>query len=148
MTDILICDADISCIDRLEALEEECFSSPWTREQLIGQLPDEMHIFLVAKNAEEIVGYAGMMTVLDEGYISNVAVSAEYRRQGIADRLLDEIDRRAKSYDLAFITLEVRKGNLPAIALYEKHGFIPVGERKNYYQLPTENAILMTKFLK
>ena len=148
MAIISICDADISCIDQLEALEAECFSTPWTREQLIGQLPDEMHTFIVAKSGEKVIGYAGMMTVLDEGYISNVAVSPKYRRQGIADSLLDELDIRAKSAKLAFITLEVRKGNLPAISLYEKHGYIKVGERKNYYQLPTENAILMTKFLK
>ena len=88
-----------------------------------------------------------MMFVLDEGYISNVAVSPECRRQGIGDALIAEMDSRAKRRALSFATLEVRESNAPAIALYSKHGYVPVGTRKNYYDLPRESAILMTKFL-
>ena len=89
-----------------------------------------------------------MSYVLDEGYISNVAVSAEYRRQGIADALINKLCERAEELDLSFVTLEVRKSNDPAIALYSKYGFVPVGERKNYYEQPRENALLMTKYMK
>lgn len=135
-------------IDSLEELERSCFSVPWTREQLISQLPDQMHIFLVMEHKGTAVGYVGMMYVLDEGYISNVAVSPAHRRRGLADLLIAEILRVAQDKDLSFVTLEVRQSNSPAINLYDKHGFVRVGQRKNYYDQPKEDAVLMTKFLK
>ena len=142
-----ICSVSREDVDTIEAIERECFSLPWTREQLIGQLPDEQHVFLAAKDETgKLLGYVGMMTVLDEGYISNVAVAPDCRRQGIADALIRELLDIAERRALAFVSLEVRAGNDPAIALYDKHGFIPVGRRKNYYELPREDAILMTKF--
>ena len=136
-------------LPELETLEKRCFSLPWTEEMLMGQLPDDNHEFLAAESESgELLGYVGMMTVLDEGYISNVAVAPEQRRQGIADALITALLERAALRALSFVTLEVREHNEPAIALYEKHGFVPVGLRKNYYEAPVENAILMTKFLK
>ena len=133
-------------VEQLEQLEKVCFSMPWTRDFLISQLPDDRHIFIAAADGENILGYVGMMYVIDEGYISNVAVAPEYRRQGIADALILELIDRCKILKLSFVTLEVRAGNSPAISLYEKHGFSPVGRRKNYYDFPKEDAILMTKF--
>ena len=136
-------------LPELETLEKRCFSLPWTEEMLMGQLPDDSHEFLAAESESGgLLGYVGMMTVLDEGYISNVAVAPEQRRQGIADALITELLERAALRALSFVTLEVREHNVPAIALYAKHGFAPVGLRKNYYEAPVENAILMTKFLK
>jgi len=135
-------------LEALEVLERTCFSMPWTKQQLISQLPDESHVFLVMECDSEAVGYVGMIFVLDEGYISNVAVSPLYRRQGLADALIIKLLDMAVEKELSFVTLEVRKSNIPAIKLYEKHGFIKVGQRKNYYDLPKEDAILMTKFLK
>lgn len=135
-------------IEALEELEKTCFSMPWTRQQLLSQLPDENHDFLVLECDNEAIGYVGMMYVLDEGYISNVAVSPLHRRQGLADRLVTEILKSAEEKELSFVTLEVRQSNYPAISLYEKQGFIKVGQRKNYYDLPKEDAILMTIFLK
>lgn len=146
MEDFLIRDATAADIDRLEVLERECFSLPWTREQLVSQLPDDMHVFLLAELHGEPAGYVGMMHVIDEGYISNVAVAPEHRRRGIADALIGVLLARCEARALAFVTLEVRRGNAPAIALYKKHGFVPVGERRNYYELPREDAVLMTKF--
>lgn len=146
--DFFLADAAKEHIDAIEALEKQCFSLPWTREQLLSQLPDERHEFLTALHEGQPVGYVGMMCVLDEGYIANVAVSPVCRRQGIADALIAELLRRAVSRELAFVTLEVRAGNEAAKALYAKHGFVPVGTRKKYYTSPTEDAILMTKFLK
>lgn len=143
-----IVDTKSEHIEKIEALEKLCFSVPWTRQQLISQLPDNMHVFLAAVSGEEVLGYVGMMFVLDEGYISNVAVSPSLRRQGIADALIDELLSRAKMLELSFVTLEVRDSNQSARALYEKHGFTEVGLRKNYYNFPTEDAILMTSFLK
>lgn len=145
--DMTIIDAEESMIPQLAALEERCFSMPWTEQQLRSQLPDASHEFIAAVDGNgAVLGYVGMMFVLDEGYISNVAVSPDCRRQGIGDALIAEMDRRAEKRALSFSTLEVRESNAPAIALYSKHGYAQVGVRKNYYDLPRENAILMTKF--
>ena len=84
--------------------------------------------------------------LLDEGYITNVAVFPSCRRQGVAEALLHELLHRADEKKLAFVTLEVRASNAPAIALYEKNGFQPVGVRKNYYSAPTEDGVLMTNY--
>ena len=78
-----IIDAEESMIPQLAALEEQCFSMPWTEQQLRSQLPDASHEFIAAVDGGRVLGYVGMMFVLDEGYISNVAVSPECRRQGI-----------------------------------------------------------------
>ena len=141
-----ITDAEEWMLPQLEELEKLCFSLPWTIEQLRSQLPDEHHIFLTALEGEHLLGYVGMMSVLDEGYISNVAVAPEARRKGIGDALIEELMRRAELLGLAFVTLEVRQSNAPAASLYEKHGFTTVGKRKNYYDLPREDAVLMTYY--
>ena len=146
--DFLVADAAIAHIEAIEELEKRCFSVPWTREQLLSQLPDERHEFLTALHEGQPVGYVGMMCVLDEGYISNVAVAPDARRQGIGGRLIEELAVRAKSLGLTFMTLEVRAGNTPAVCLYSGHGFTPVGRRKNYYDCPREDAVLMTCYLK
>ena len=144
----LIQNAEKKHLAQLENLEKLCFSMPWTREQLESQLPDAQHVFLVAVDGESVLGYVGMMFVLDEGYISNVAVSPEARCCGIGDALIAELLLRAEEKALSFVTLEVRESNEAAIRLYQKHGFQKVGLRKKYYDLPKEDAILMTKFLK
>jgi len=147
--DVRIVDANAGHLARLEELEKLCFSLPWTREMLQSQLPDEQHVFLAAEDENGMLqGYVGMMTVLDEGYISNVAVDPVCRRQGIGDALIRELLRRCEERALSFVSLEVREHNEPAIALYRKHGFMPVGLRKNYYEAPRENAIIMTKYWK
>lgn len=146
---VKIIDTEPRHIDDILELEKRCFSMPWTREQLVSQLPDDMHIFLAAEDESGgAIGYIGLMYVLDEGYISNVAVSPEHRRQGIADMLLDELRLRAQAKRLSFLTLEVRQSNMPARDLYKKHGYTEVGLRRNYYSRPTENAVLMTLFLR
>lgn len=144
-----IADVTLEHIDEIEELEKLCFSLPWSRQALISQLPDDMHMFIAAIDDDGLVlGYVGMMYVLDEGYISNVAVSPEHRRLGIADSLISDLVEKANKKELSFLTLEVRKSNVPAIELYRKNGFSEVGLRKNYYAKPTEDAILMTRFLK
>lgn len=135
-------------LDDILLMEQQCFSVPWTHEQLMAQLSDFMHIFLAAEDENgRAVGYAGLMYVLDEGYISNVAVSPDRRREGIADMLLTELYERAKAKKLSFLTLEVRESNIPAQSLYKKHGYTEVGRRKAYYSRPKEDAVLMTCFL-
>ncbi len=142
-----VCDVTAAHIPQIEALERQCFSMPWTAELLQSQMKGSQHEFIAAVSPEgNVLGYVGMMYVLDEGYISNVAVSPEHRRQGIADKLIDRLCKICEGLSLSFVTLEVRAGNAPAIALYEKHGFRRVGLRKNYYERPKEDALLMTKF--
>ena len=142
-----VCDVTAAHIPQIEALERQCFSMPWTAELLQSQMKGSQHEFIAAVSPEgNVLGYVGMMYVLDEGYISNVAVSPEHRRQGIADKLIDRLCTICEGLSLSFVTLEVRAGNAPAIALYEKHGFRRVGLRKNYYERPKEDALLMTKF--
>ena len=145
---ISICRAQEQHLTQLEALEEKCFSLPWTREQLSVQMAAHNCVFLVATNDEgRVLAYVSLSCVLDEGYINNIAVSPDCRGQGIAELLLDALSKEAKSRELIFMTLEVREGNTPAIKLYEKHGFKAVGLRRDYYQKPTESAVLMTLFL-
>ena len=144
--DFTIRNAAESDLDALEALEKACFSLPWTRAQLKSELPDARHEFLVAEAEGEVLGYIGMMTVLDEGYISNVAVAPAYRRRGLGRALVRQMLRRASDRELSFVTLEVRAHNESAISLYASEGFGAVGLRRDYYERPREDALLMTKF--
>ena len=143
-----IVDVSAEHIRQIEEIERDCFSRPWTAEQLKSQMRDEQHEFIAAVGDGRVLGYVGLMYVLDEGYISNVAVHPDARRQGIGDALIDALAAKAAELELAFLTLEVRESNAPAIALYAKHGFHPVGKRKNYYDAPKEDAVLMTCYLK
>ena len=142
-----IIDASQEHVLQIEELEKLCFSAPWTAEQISHQLKDHQHEFIAAVSGNKLLGYVGMMYILDEGYIANVAVSPESRRLGIGDALIERLMQISDGLGLSFVTLEVRASNTPAIELYSKHGFSPVGRRKNYYDLPKEDAILMTKFL-
>ena len=145
MSDMTVRSVCLDDLPQIIALEELCFSVPWTEEMLLAQLTDG-HVFLAAVENGEVLGYAGLQYVLDEGYISNVATSPARRREGIAGMLLSALKERAGELGLAFLTLEVRESNFPARRLYEKHGFSGVGRRKGYYDSPREDAILMTYF--
>ncbi|MEA4895608.1 MAG: ribosomal protein S18-alanine N-acetyltransferase [Oscillospiraceae bacterium] len=137
-----------SHLDEIQAIENACFSLPWHRSALEKQMCADNCVFLAAvDDSGAVMGYIGLMFVLDEGYISNVAVAPEYRRCGVADALIAELIERVK-HTLAFMTLEVRESNHAARYLYTKHGFEIVGRRRNYYDRPKEDALLMTLFLK
>lgn len=132
-------------LDEVAELERICFSVPWSRNMLAEELDNLLSAFLVAlDDNDKVVGYAGVQIILDEGYITNVAVRPECRRQGIAAKLLKVFLDFAKANKLAFLTLEVRASNYDAIALYGSRGFRSVGRRKNYYEHPKEDAIIMT----
>lgn len=135
-------------LDRLEQLERMCFSRPWSKKMLAEELDNQCAAFLVAvePETEKAVGYAGLLVVADEGYITNVAVDPSCRRQGVAAQLLQVFDNFAMGNHLAFLTLEVRPSNAAAIALYEGFGFREVGRRRNYYDLPKEDALILTKY--
>lgn len=133
-------------LDEIAELERICFPDPWSRNMLAEELDNALSAFLVAlDDAGRVAGYAGLQVVLDEGTITNIAVRPEYRRQGVAHQLLDVFMNFARGNRLAFLTLEVRSSNYGAIALYGELGFRSVGRRKNYYEHPREDAIIMTK---
>ena len=133
-------------LDEVADLERICFSTPWSRNMLAEELDNALSAFLVALDESgKVVGYAGLQVVLDEGYITNVAVRPECRRQGVAGKLLQVFLDFAHGNHLAFLTLEVRASNYDAIALYGSRGFRSAGRRKNYYEHPKEDAIIMTK---
>ena len=133
-------------LDQVADIERLCFSDPWSRRMLSEHLENECAATLVAQGADgTVLGYAGLLVVLDEGYITNVAVRPEYRRQGIASELLEVFRRFGEGNHMAFLTLEVRASNTAARALYQKHGYAEVGCRKNYYEHPREDAIIMTR---
>ena len=135
-------------LDRLAQLERMCFSRPWSQKMLAEELDNQCAAFLVALEPEtaQPVGYAGLLVVAYEGYITNVAVDPACRRQGVARQLLQVFDSFARGNHLAFLTLEVRPSNAAAIALYEGFGFAEAGRRRNYYDLPKEDALILTKY--
>ena len=127
-------------------LERLCFSAPWSERMLREHLDNQCAAAIAAVGEDgTLLGYAGLLVVLDEGYITNVAVRPAYRRQGIASDLLGVFERFARGHQLAFLTVEVRASNAAAIALYEKMGYARVGVRKNYYEHPREDAVIMTR---
>ena len=133
-------------LDEVAELERICFSTPWSRNMLAEELDNMLSAFLVALvDADRVVGYAGVQVILDEGYITNIAVRPECRRQGVAAKLLQVFLDFAKANKLSFLTLEVRASNYDAIALYGSRGFRSMGRRKNYYEHPREDAIIMTR---
>ena len=125
-------------------LEKECFSIPWSENAVLESAAADTVFFVFCENGK-ILGYAGLQVVLDEGYITNIAVTASARGRGIGKALADALINFGKGKNLAFISLEVRESNTPAISLYTKCGFKDCGKRKSFYQNPKEDAIIMTK---
>ena len=136
---------DRSHLAGVAELERLCFSTPWNEAMLEEELYNDTASFIVAEGEDgSVLGYAGLHVILDEGYIDNVAVRPSCRRMGIADKLLSVFVRFGQA-NLAFLTLEVRPSNTPAVALYQKHGFQEAGRRPNYYDNPKEDALLLTR---
>ena len=133
-------------LDAVAELERECFAHPWSRESLKETLRSGDSLFYVAEVDGRVIGYIGMSYVLDEGYIYNVAVEKSSRKKGAGSALIQTLVNYGKKNGFAFITLEVRESNTAARSLYSSFGFIKVGERKNYYSDPVENAVLMTLY--
>ena len=125
-------------------IENENFSVPWTEMGFFSFLLRDDTLFLVAEEEGNILGYMGIMMVLDEGEITNVSVSKHARRRGVGRALVGEMFRQMKKKGIVTLHLEVRKSNEPAIALYSSFGFVKDGERKMYYEEPVEDAVLMS----
>lgn len=127
-------------------IEKSCFSVPWSEDALKETLSQSNSLFFKAVCDGEAIGYVGSYSVLDEVYITNIAVLKEYRKNGAARALLKKLCDESEKCEKAFVTLEVRKSNFPAISLYESEGFTLSGERKNFYEKPCENGLIYTLF--
>ena len=127
-------------------LEKASFSEPWSEMTFIKELENPQAHYFVAMEDEKIVGYAGMVVILDEGHIMNIAVDKLQRGRGIGKELVRQLIDKARGLEMIGLTLEVRAGNIAAINLYESFGFVSVGERKNYYHYPKEDATIMWNF--
>ena len=125
-------------------IEKICFSSPWSEESIEESLKSGTKFF-VAEKCGKVLGYIGISCILDEGYIANIAVLPKERKTGVATALLNRVFSLAKDESLSFVSLEVRESNTPAVSLYKKLGFKTEGRRKNFYENPKEDALIMTK---
>lgn len=134
-------------IKGIAEIEKQCFSKPWSENGIMAELTNPTAIFFVAHQNEQPVGYIGVHAVQDEGYIANLAVLPEFRKNGIAGTLLDTVIGLAMGMQLAFLSLEVRISNTAAIALYKKYEFIVNGRRNGFYSQPKEDAYIMTLHL-
>lgn len=129
-------------LDGLAEIEQAAFSHPWSAEALQLLCGDTAFGFAVTEGGVP-VAYGGMLTVLDEGQITNIATHPAHRRRGYAARVLEALLFEARQRSIAFVTLEARESNTPAIALYEKFGFRTVGRRPRFYTDPVETALVM-----
>lgn len=130
-------------LDPVADLEQQCFSHPWSLNLLRESMKTNLFWVALDKDTQSLLGYVSVNNVIGEGYIGNVAVSPHHRNCGIASEMLKVLIAYG-SEELDFLSLEVRESNLPAIKLYEKHHFHIVATRKNYYDDPKENALIMT----
>lgn len=130
-------------IEQVYAIETCLFSMPWSKEDFTSSIDHPQNMYLVVDNGGKIAGYCGLWSVLDEGQITNVAVDPAFQNQGIGSLLIGELLRKGRERGLTAFTLEVRESNKYAIQLYKKYGFEEAGIRPNFYEKPTENALIM-----
>ncbi|MEW6522335.1 MAG: ribosomal protein S18-alanine N-acetyltransferase [Bacillota bacterium] len=136
----------LSDIDEVLETEKLCFPTPWSRRAFVSELTENIYAhYIVARVNGQLVGYAGMWVILEEAHITNIAVHPDHRRQGLGWRLLHELMERARERSATNMTLEVRKSNLGAQAMYARAGFYVRGLRKGYYTDTKEDAIIMWK---
>ena len=130
-------------IPAITELERVCFSVPWSEQGFMAELDSGDAWFSVCEENDKILGFAVLHCFGEEAELFNVAVSPEVRRRGIADALMRDVMAGAKKKDVTRILLEVRRSNVPAISLYAKYGFELLGLRKNYYDAPVEDALIL-----
>ena len=144
MSQLIIRQAEERDIKAIEGQEQVCFTDPWSYESLEHDiLNNKLSFYIVAEVEGVVCGYVGIWNIVDEGHITNVAVSPDYRRKHIASNMLDVLIASCEEAGVERFTLEVRAGNEPAKALYAGKGFKEVSVRKGYYQDNGEDAIIM-----
>lgn len=132
-------------VSQVALLEKECFADPWSEKSIASELTNPLALWLVAQEGDTLMGYVGSQTCLDETDMMNIAVSPAFRRRGIAKGLIEALVAALREKGSRQLTLEVRASNAPAIRLYNSLGFTQVGLRKNYYQNPKEDALILRK---
>lgn len=125
-------------------LESLTLEEAWSAEA-IAETVKTNGCYLAAFKGETFLGHGGFTFAAGEGYITNIAVSADARRQGVGSKIIESMLEKAKAMGLEFLSLEVRESNVAAVKLYEKMGFTVRGVRPKFYKNPTENAVIMTK---
>jgi ribosomal-protein-alanine N-acetyltransferase len=125
------------------AIEQDTFSDPWSKEDFCSSFHEENNGYMIAEIDGKVVGYCGYWGIVGEGYIYNVAVKKEYRKQRIGYHLLKNLIDMSKNKGIVSFTLEVRCSNEAAIHLYETLGFESAGVRKDFYSKPKEDAVIM-----
>ncbi|MBR2593442.1 MAG: ribosomal protein S18-alanine N-acetyltransferase [Firmicutes bacterium] len=134
-------------VDGVWSIEEESFNVPWTKKDFQNEMAqNKMAVYFVAEEDSRIVGYAGMWHIVNEGHITNVAVSEEFRNRGIGKQLMEALFEECRKREMIGITLEVGVNNLTAQKLYKGLGFEEEGVRKNYYEHNHEDALIMWKY--
>ena len=139
---MLIRNMNLSDIQAAVEIEKQCFSQPWSEKSFQDSIARDDTVFLVCEDGA-VTGYIGMYLCFDEASITNVAVSPEFRKRGYGELLVKAAKEAAKAAGAVAILLEVRQSNEPAISLYKKLGFEELGIRKNFYEHPVEDAIIM-----
>ena len=134
-------------IDQVYRIELDSFSIPWTRRDFENELKSNLAIYIIAADNNEVIGYAGMWHVVNEGHIVNVAVKGERRRRGVGALLIEKLIGIALEKEMIGLTLEVRMSNAAAQRLYFKFGFKAEGIRRRYYADTGEDAVIMWKYL-
>ena len=145
MSEIIIRNMQQSDLLQVCEIEKENFSLPWSEKSFLESMERNDTVFLVAMAGDEVAGYIGCYCVAGEGEITNVAVKSSHRRQGIGGMLLEKLYEEGAALDTQVYFLEVRESNEAAIGLYERQGFVKEGIRKNFYEAPVENAVIMWK---
>ncbi|MFC1559793.1 ribosomal protein S18-alanine N-acetyltransferase [Candidatus Margulisiibacteriota bacterium] len=130
-------------IPAIVEIEQHTFLNPWTISQFEEYLGKDNKSILVAKVDGHLSGYIIFEHVMDEGHISNLAVREKFRGQGIGRELVEFVLEEARKIDLKWIQLEVRESNKKARSLYSKYDFKEVRKRKEYYNKPVEDAIVL-----
>ena len=132
-------------VAQVAELEKICFSDPWSEKSVASELNNPLSLWLVAMDGDRVAGYIGSQSVEGEADMMNVAVHPDYRRKGIARRLVEGLVAALREKGVYSLALEVRASNVPAISLYEGLGFSQVGLRPNYYRNPKEDAYILRK---
>lgn len=145
MQDIEIQKVNITMLDGIAELEKLCFCCPWSKKSLELLCGDSAVGFAALDKEGRVLAYCGMLTVLDEGQITNVACHPDARRNGLGKAVVGAILEYGKNNGIVTFSLEVRESNVAAISLYEKMEFVKSGLRKDFYTSPKENAIVMIK---
>ena len=131
-------------VDAIHAIEAQSFANPWTRDAFVKEVTENQCARYVVLREDGVpVAYAGTWLVMDEGHITNIAVRKDRRKMGYGERVTRALIQLAADTGISWMTLEVRRGNAAAIAMYKKLGFAEVGYRKRYYPDNGEDALVM-----